>query len=539
MLTTYSAVRSHDPKAIFRVRRSVEATFEKHAADEAVTGFPTFAEAVGEKVARTAMKWLGITPALANLQAAASPKSSSESTGGSEPPNLLTQIHRDHGNAERLIAMHGQDLRYCHAFKKWLTWDGRRWCVDETDRARRFCKATMIEFYRQAVENHMDAAEKFARESLDSKRITNALREAQDGLVVTPDELDSHPFLLTFTNTMVDLRTGELVAHSREFLITKLVGFRYDPDAKAPTFGAFLARIMGHHPDASEGQLDRAQRLIDFIRRALGYSLTGATTEKAVFLPYGAGDNGKSTLLSLFLELLKEYAVLLQIDTLMVRQESNNTQADLADLRGARFVSTSETEEGQRLAEGKLKRITQGMGRIKATKKYENPIEFNETHKLWIDANHLPVVRGTDNAIWNRLHAIPFNVMIPKEEQDKQLRSKLLAEAEGILAWAVSGAIEWYQRGLGKPPEVERAGREWRSESDQIGRFLEECCVVGSFAEAKGRALFQAYRQWAEQAGERAQTETGFLRRLAEMGYSKRHTERGRVYEGLGLKAQS
>src|ERR1019366_2826305 len=147
--------------------------------------------------------------------------------------------------------------------------------------------------------------------------------------------------------------------------------------------------------------------------------------EKAVFLLHGKGDNGKTSLLALFLMLLEEYAILLQIDTLMMRQESNNTQADLADLRGARFVMTSETEEGQRLAEGKLKRITQGMGKIKAVRKYENPLEFNESHKLWIDANHLPVIRGIDNAIWNRLHPVPFSVTIPKAEQDRELRGKL------------------------------------------------------------------------------------------------------------------
>ena len=232
--------------------------------------------------------------------------------------------------------------------------------------------------------------------------------------------------------------------------------------------------------------MQRAERLIAYLQKAIGYSLTGTTCEKAVFLLYGPGDNGKSTLLALFLHLLEEYAVLLQIDSLMVRQESNNTQADLADLRGARFVMTSETEEGQRLAEGKLKRITQGMGKIKAVRKYENPVEFNESHKLWIDANHLPQVRGTDNAIWNRLHPVPFTVTIPKAEQDRDLRSKLLAEAEGILAWAVAGAVRWHREGLGKPPEVEQAGAAWRTESDQTGRFLEACCIVGEFASVRG-----------------------------------------------------
>ncbi len=202
----------------------------------------------------------------------------------------------------------------------------------------------------------------------------------------------------------MDLRTGVLSLHDRHQFITKMVRYNYRPAATCPTFLRFLSRIMGISAD----------RLIAYLQKAIGYSLTGITCEKAVFLLHGPGDNGKTTLLALFLHVLTEYAVLLQIDSLMVRQESNNTQADLADLRGARFVMTSETEEGQRLAEGKLKRITQGMGRIKAVRKYENPIEFDESHKLWIDANHLPTVRGTDNAIWNRLHPIPVFRDYPK-----------------------------------------------------------------------------------------------------------------------------
>ena len=221
----------------------------------------------------------------------------------------------------------------------------------------------------------------------------------------------------------------------------------------------------------------------------------------------------------------------------MVRQETNNTQADLADLRGARFVMTSETEEGQRLAEGKLKRITQGMGRIKATRKYENPVDFPESHKLWIDANHLPVIRGTDNAIWNRLHPVPFDVTIPKAEQDTELPARLAAEAEGILAWAVAGAARWYTERLGKPSDVQRAGDSWRAASDHIGRFIAEACVTGDYAQVKARTLYAAYKRWAEEAGEHPVTETAFGLRITEK-YTKKRTETGMVYEKIGLKAE-
>ena len=514
-----------------RCAAEVRTTFEKAATGGAMTGFPKLVEAVGDVAAKTATKWLGITPD----RAQSATTQTAAPAADKQTPNLLAGIHRDHGNAERLIVMYGADLRYCHAFKKWLWFDGQRWRVDECLHARDFAKLTAVEFLRQAVAAGLEPAQKFAKESLDSKRITNMLLEAQSGLSISPADLDTHAYLLNFSNGTVDVRDGRLHPHDRRQFITKMVKYAYRPAATCREFLRFLERIMGVSPDASEGLLQRAERLIAYLQKAIGYSLTGTTCEKAVFLLHGSGDNGKSTLLALFLELLEEYAVLLQIDSLMVRQESNNSQADLADLRGARFVMTSETEEGQRLAEGKLKRITQGMGRIKATRKYENPVEFNESHKLWIDANHLPQVRGTDNAIWNRLHPIPFTVTIPKAEQDRELRSKLLAEAEGILAWAVAGAVRWHREGLGKPPEVEQAGAAWRMESDQTARFIEACCVVGQFCSVRARVLYQTYRKWAEEVGERAQPETICFKRLAEQGFSSRHTRTGTVYDGIGL----
>ncbi len=442
-------------------------------------------------------------------------------------PNLLTEHFNDYGNAQRVIALHGDKLRYCHASNKWLVWDDRRWAVDEGERARILSQVTIIEFGKQAMTAKNETAAKFAASCLNTQRITNALREAQPALAIRPAELDTHPDLLNCANGTLDLKTGCLRPHRREDFITKLVHHRYRPDAECPRLLDFLKRITVNHPG-----------LVDYLQRALGYSLTGHTREKAVFLLHGGGDNGKSTLLSTFMKMVEEYAVLLQIDTLMVRQqESNNTQADIADLRGARFVMTSETEEGQRLAEGKLKRITQGMGRIKATRKYENPVEFPESHKLWIDANHLPVVRGTDNAIWNRLHPIPFDVTIPKAEQDSELPAKLAAEAEGILAWAVVGAVCWYRDGLGKPTDVEQVEQVWRAQSDHIGRFTEEVSITGECVQVKARQLYASYKRWAEETGERPATETAFGLRIAEQ-FAKRHTRTGVIYQGIGLRSE-
>jgi putative DNA primase/helicase len=219
----------------------------------------------------------------------------------------------------------------------------------------------------------------------------------------------------------------------------------------------------------------------------------------------------------------------------MCREESNNSQADLADLRGARFVSTSETESEARLAEGRLKRITQGMGRIKAVRKYENPVEFPESHKLWIDANHLPAVCGTDNAIWNRLHPIPFDVTIPKGEQDKELPAKLLTEAEGIIAWAVTGARLWYRHGLSKPPAVAKANDVWRSKSDRLEAFLSERCRGGG--EVPAGELYEAYVAWAAAKAEIPVLSNNDFggRMVGRKGVAKVRTKRRNVYRGIHL----
>jgi putative DNA primase/helicase len=452
---------------------------------------------------------------------------------------LLEQLRNDTGNADRLILKYGDRLRYCPAFKKWLVWDGRRWAVDDKGAARRLAKQAMLEYLTEATLTEDEDNQHFAYVSLEARRIANLLTMAECELVITPGELDTHPFLINFLNGTLDLRTGELAPHNQAHFITKLVHHNYDSQAGCPLFQSVVARMMGNHPDASEPELDRAERMVNYLQRALGYSLTGTTEEKAIFVPFGKGNNGKTTLLSTFLLLLEEYSVLLQVDTLMARQESNNTQADLADLRGARFVMTSETEEGQRLSQGKLKRITQGMGKIKATRKYENPIEFPETHKLWMDTNSKPTIRAADDqATFNRLHPIPFTVTIPPEEIDKSLPRKLLAEAEGILAWAVEGAMLWRQHGLGKPPEVVAANDDWRAENDQLGRFIEECCVVADSFSGKARQLYECYRTWAEGAGENAITETLFGRRLKDRGFAKEHRRHGTVYAGIALRAQ-
>jgi putative DNA primase/helicase len=473
------------------------------------------------------------------------PETRSGNNGDGAGPTLLPFLHNDHGNSQRFVAMSGNETRYCPPMKKWFRWDGRRWAIDDAEKSRSLVKATLLEFLRQSIAADNKAAEKFALGSLNSKGVSNALREAQDQLIVMPAELDAHPYLLTFENGVVDLRSGRLLGHDPALMLTKLIHHSYDPSIECPRFQRFLDRVFGIVPDAAEAAVARAQELVSFLQKALGYSLTAVTSEKVVFVLYGPRDNGKTTLLATIYNLLDECAALLQIDTLMVKPggENSNTQADLADLRGARFVMTSETEQGARLAEAKLKRITQGLGRIKATRKYENPIEFDETHKLWIDANYLPVVRSGDEAIWRRLRPIPFSVVIPREEQDRELSSKLVAEAQGILAWMVAGAARWYREGLGTVSPVEETSSDWRQDMNQVGRFIDDCCVKDdpsrsftSDGALRARDLYEAYKRWSHGNGERYMSQRSFTQQVVGMGFIREHRNDGNYYKGIELR---
>jgi putative DNA primase/helicase len=479
----------------------------------------------------------GIWPEHSKPNGGARAKPQPQSKPGAEL--LIPGLH-DAGNGERIVLLYGDRLRYCYPMRKWLCWDGRRWRPDESGEVIRLAKDAMVQALQAAIDTGNENAEKFFLRSLDSRRLDGALKLAQCELPVMPDQLDADRDLLTVANGTLHLPTGTLRPHSPADLITKLAPVSFEPAAECPTFEAFIHHAMGRTPRASAAEEDRARRRVQFLQVALGYSCTGCTREKAVFIPYGPSNGGKTTLLWTIQKILGDYSAQIQSDSLMAARDraDANVLSDLADLRGARFAVTSETEEGQYFSQARLKRLTQGMGRIKTTRKYENPIEFPETHKLWLDTNRRPRLRDADDdATLNRLHPIPFEASVPREEQDRELPAKLMAEATGILAWLAAGALAWYQRGLELLPEVAEAREAWRTEDDQMERFLEDCCVRDADLEQPAGELYRTYKKWCEETGEHTTLSAArFKQRLSAKGVSHRETKSGNLYVGVRLK---
>jgi putative DNA primase/helicase len=275
--------------------------------------------------------------------------------------------------------------------------------------------------------------------------------------------------------------------------------------------------------------------LIKYIQTAAGWAITGDTSEQSMFILYGSGANGKSTFLNTVMNILGDYAIATQTDTFMKRN-GEQISNDIARLRGTRFVTTTEAEQGRRLSEPLIKQIT-GNDRMTARFLYGEFFNFIPTFKIFMASNHKPVIRGTDHGIWRRIKLIPFTVRISEEQQDKHLEQKLMQEAPGIFNWLVEGALRWRQEGLRTPVIISSATDEYREEMDVIGNFIRERCVKQPEGSIRARELFKCYQDWCDENNEHAVSERFFGLRLKEMGLSQKRYADGRYWQGMAIKA--
>lgn len=422
----------------------------------------------------------------------------------------------DVGNAELFAVMHNNRAKFCPTWNKWLVWDDKRWKIDDMKTVYNLGKETIKQIYRDALEELDDSTRKqlirhaLLSESLSHIKAMLELAGSEPDIVITPEKLDSQEtsMLLNVKNGTIDLKTGELMPANPENYITKLVNVEYQKDAKAPVWENFLARIM-----------DNNTELIEFLQRAVGYSLTGEVSEQCIFICYGTGANGKSVFLQTLLNLVGEYGSQVSKDLLIKKPNGSEEHPTvIAELLGKRVAVTIEADEDCRLNEASVKWFT-GNDTLSARFMRGDYFDFQPTHKLWFATNHKPIIKGTDNGIWRRIKLIPFNVTIPEEEQDKQLIKKLTAELPGILAWAVQGCLAWQQKGLSAPKEVINATDSYRAEMDVLADFLSQCVEEGGRVSAGN--LYSAYELWCRENGEAALSQRQLAVRLQERGYSK------------------
>jgi putative DNA primase/helicase len=471
--------------------------------------------------------WGGQEYSAAGLKSARNPASPEENQNGQSGHDETVYNRTDVGNARRLVKNFGRNIRYCFAWEKWLVWDGTRWKIDDLSTIKQMAKKTAEWILHEAAEA-ADKDERFAlikwsTNSESAARIKSMVELAQDEVPITVDDLNVNPYLLNLKNGTLDLLTGELREHSRDDFITKLCPVDYDSEAKCYVFDEFLQTILAGNDD-----------LIVFIRRAVGYSLTGDVSGQSLFMCYGIGANGKSTFLDILSEMMGDYAQSLPMQSLMVKYNDGGISNDIARLNGARFVSAVETDEGKRLSESLVKQLTGG-DRISARFMRAEFFDFKPTFKIWMGVNHRPVITGTDHGIWRRVKLIPFEVVIAETDRDTDLPAKLRAELPGILNWALTGCLEWGSKGLDVPESVKAATEDYRHDMDRLADFLQERCNFGESFRVRSGDLYQAYRQWCEQEGARVLDSKKFKVRILEKGCTSVRQKDGIHIQGLTL----
>ncbi|MCP4306413.1 MAG: hypothetical protein GY788_16415 [bacterium] len=439
--------------------------------------------------------------------------------------------YTDLGNARLLVARHGHELRYSHDLRSWLAWDGQRWRKDSTGEIQRRAKETALAIQRGAldIEDH-DRRKKRVEWGLKTEsayllRTMVDLATTEPGIPITVEALDAGPALMTVNNGTLDLDTCELRAHDPKDLITKLAEVEYDPDPVSPIWEQTLLRIF-----------DGVTAMVEYFQRVCGYCLRGDNQEQVMFVLWGSGANGKSTVIETLRCVLGEYAQQAPADALLKKRGQGGPSPELARMRGARLVVTNETEGGRALSEVTVKQLTGG-DTVTARQLYKEYVEFRPDATFFLVTNHLPKVSDTDEGIWRRLQVVPFAVTIPKAEQDGTLHAKLLEERAGIFAWMVEGLREWHRQGLNPPPQVTQASGDYRDSMDVVGAFLDECCVEDPDAKVGSTQLYEAFKKWAEDSGNESLAQKDFSERLVEREYEKRNygKEQLRTWFGLAL----
>jgi putative DNA primase/helicase len=417
----------------------------------------------------------------------------------------------DAGNAELFADLNSSSLRYDHRRKKWLRWRGHTWIPDADKFVFRRAKDSARERLKSSAAIEDDAKRRcealWAFASEQTRSITACLTQAAatEPLADTGEGWDSDPYLFAVKNGIVELRTGKVRAGKQNDRITITSSVTYDSLAVCPRWEQFLHEVF--NGDAE---------LVQYVQRAVGYCLTGATSEQCLFLAHGDGSNGKTTFLNTLGLIVGEYSHNLPFSSFELKNRSSIPN-DVAAIVGKRFVTSVETGEGQRLNEARIKALTGG-DPMSARFLNAEFFTFRPVAKFWLAFNHKPQVRDDSFGFWRRIHFLPFTQTFDGASKDPQLEQKLRAEASGILNWAIRGCLDWQRVGLRMPASIKQATQRYQEESDILAEFFEDRCVFEPGAWVPTANLFSAYMTWARDRGEKYPLQRGsFCARLSKV----------------------
>jgi len=480
------------------------------------------------------------------------------------------------GDGKLFAEVHRGKFAFNKTSQQWLQWAGHHWQMDELDTSFAAVEDIALLYLEAGYELKEQIDKAVADENKDKANRLKAQQEnyfkrvkklrsvsgvnscltyshkIKEPLAVTETQIDRNPWLLACANGVVDLRTGKFRPGSPGDYLMKAVPHDWKGiDCPSPDYEAFLQSALDGPPDLSEEERrEYRESIIAFVRRVLGYGITGLNVEHLFLVFNGLGRNGKGILVETIRYVLGSLAGPIAAEMLLDQgraRSSSGPTPDILELKGMRIAFASETDEGRRFAPGQVKWYSGGdtlKGRYPHDKR---GTEFEPTHLLILLTNNLPHAPGDDFAFWNRLNLIPFHYSFvadpdpSKPEQklrDEGLRERLKGEASGILAWLVRGCLEWQQQGMKPPKCVTVATEDYRANEDTITQFVEECCICSGFSEVRAADIYRAFSTWYEgQIGDRVPKQKKFGAMLKKQFKSDKVG--GTVkYFGLELKGE-
>lgn len=449
-----------------------------------------------------------------------------------ETKEFPIRSYDDTGNADRFIDRYGNLYKYSYIANKFYIYDGMKWKIDDKGSIRKLIDEMIESIKDEKIIHGDDVTEEEAREFFQKyykkTRGTQAKKNIMNELMhrrpATPDDFDRDDMLINVANGYIDLTSRELYKHDINKMFSQITNTDYTEKMQPAVWLDFLNDIFAGD-----------QKVIRYIQKALGYSLTGSTREQIMFILFGKGRNGKSIFVEVISEILGDYSNNMQAKSLMVKK-NDNVNTDIARLSKARFVTSSEPNEGFRFDEGLIKQLTGG-DKVTARFLYAEEFEYTPKFKIWVSTNHKPIIRGTDDGIWRRLVLIPFDVQIPEEKVDKDLKYKLLREAPAILNWMAEGAYMWMQEGLAMPEKLKEASKAYRNEMDVIEQFIEDECKRVDDAKVKANELYELYKRWANDNGNYKMSNKDFGIKMKEK-FKYKKTNSGMFYFGLKIPSK-
>jgi putative DNA primase/helicase len=427
----------------------------------------------------------------------------------------------DVANARRLVTIGQGKIVFARGIG-WLGWTGTYWAEGDREVVKLATSLSSV-ILREAADapsqsEERDRLTKWAKKTEAKERIKAAIELARPHVEIPLADLDANVWLLNVQNGTIDLRTSQLLPHNPADLITKIAPVTFDPEATCPKWDAFLARVLPHSP------------LRDYAQRFCGYCLTGSVEEQVFHFLYGGGSNGKTTFLDILKRVLGPYVATAPADLLTAAQGERHA-TELMTVRGARLVICAEPEEGRHWATERLKLLT-GEESISARRMRQDFVQFANTAKLAVMANHRPAVRSHSDAFWRRMRVLPFVVTIPKAERLPKFKDHLATEASGILNWILDGLAAWRHHGLGSSPEVETAVQNYRASTDNVLLFIQEFCELGPSFSVQPGALHTAYCSWCGASGEAPAHAKAFKNRLVDQGFERKIIRGFNLLEG-------